>query len=762
MRNRTMALLAAAICAAGSAGAQESSARPVIRTETRVVLVDTVVTDKKGNYVRDLSAKDFRVWEDNKEQTITSVSFQAEPATPAQRKGYMILLFDNATLDANNQMQAKQAASRLFEMEGAEDRATAIAAFAGTFQILQNFTSDTERLKLAVSRVPPAIGRGRMSGRSESGLMGADASSATQPMGSRGQAAGMSDAADDQMTRSFLITLAALARNVSAVPGRKTLVLFTAGFSVKAHAMGEFNAALNACNRANVALYPVDSRGLGPFRGSLDWGGGAWAGLAGRTGVALAAGPVLGIANFLTAALESGQQAPPGGGGGQAPPGGGGTTPPGGGGTTPPGGGGTTPPGGGTGRGGTGLPGTGTGRVPIPGDTSGRGSTPGQQGPQWDAINRMESIAMDSRATLSALADGTGGFVIRNTNDLLEGLQKIVKEEHEYYLLGYTPPETSKDACHTLRVKVSRGGTAVRFRNSYCFSKPVDILAGTPAERDLQTRLAGAQPGETPASMQAPFFYSAPNTARVNLTMEIPSAGIRFDKVKGKLHAEVNVLAMAYQGEGRIAARSSDVVKLDFDNQAAVDAFKQKPLHYENQFEIAPGRYNLKVAFSQPGGGFGKVESPVVVDPYDGNQFSMSALTLSRQVRQVQDDVSVGLAMIEGRSPLVARNLQYTPSGENRFSQGERFRIYVEMYDPQLLAGASAVTARISTVDRKTGKQMSASDLGNVSAFARPGTNTIAIGLTMPALPPGSYRTELKAAAAGSGEVARTVDFEVQ
>ena len=142
MRNRTMALLAAAICAAGSAGAQESSARPVIRTETRVVLVDTVVTDKKGNYVRDLSAKDFRVWEDNKEQTITSVSFQAEPATPAQRKGYMILLFDNATLDANNQMQAKQAASRLFEMEGAEDRATAIAAFAGTFQILQNFTSD--------------------------------------------------------------------------------------------------------------------------------------------------------------------------------------------------------------------------------------------------------------------------------------------------------------------------------------------------------------------------------------------------------------------------------------------------------------------------------------------------------------------------------------------------------------------------------------------------------------------------------------------
>ena len=34
----------------------------VIRTETRVVLVDAVVTDKKGGYVRDLTKKDFKVW----------------------------------------------------------------------------------------------------------------------------------------------------------------------------------------------------------------------------------------------------------------------------------------------------------------------------------------------------------------------------------------------------------------------------------------------------------------------------------------------------------------------------------------------------------------------------------------------------------------------------------------------------------------------------------------------------------------------------
>ncbi len=57
-----------------------SGSIPTIKTETRLVLVDTVVTDKQGHYIRDLSAKDFKVWEDNKEQPITSFSSESDAA----------------------------------------------------------------------------------------------------------------------------------------------------------------------------------------------------------------------------------------------------------------------------------------------------------------------------------------------------------------------------------------------------------------------------------------------------------------------------------------------------------------------------------------------------------------------------------------------------------------------------------------------------------------------------------------------------------
>ncbi len=55
----------------------------VIRKESKLVLVDAVVTDKKGNYVRDLTQNDFKVFEDNKEQPVSTFSTGADAATQA-------------------------------------------------------------------------------------------------------------------------------------------------------------------------------------------------------------------------------------------------------------------------------------------------------------------------------------------------------------------------------------------------------------------------------------------------------------------------------------------------------------------------------------------------------------------------------------------------------------------------------------------------------------------------------------------------------
>src|ERR1700733_6166887 len=101
----------------------------VIRTETRVVLVDTVVTDKKGNYVRNLTAKDFKVWEDNKEQPIKTFTFQSDPASPNSQRRYIVLFFDNSTMDFGAQAQARQAAAKFIDANAGPNRMMAIVNF---------------------------------------------------------------------------------------------------------------------------------------------------------------------------------------------------------------------------------------------------------------------------------------------------------------------------------------------------------------------------------------------------------------------------------------------------------------------------------------------------------------------------------------------------------------------------------------------------------------------------------------------------------
>src|SRR5271154_3090251 len=222
----------------------------VIRRETRLVLVDTVVTDKKGNYVRDLTQKDFKVFEDNKEQTILSFSMgtdQTIQANNGQRR-YLILFFDNSTMDAPDQIQARGAAAKFIDANASPDHLMAVVDFGGSLRIMQNFTANTASLQAAVSGTKGSY---------------VDPNAASQPVTIASSGAlSLSNAEADFGARSMLLAVRSLAKNLRSVPGRKMLVLFSGGFPLTPEADSELTATIDACNKANVAIYALDARGL--------------------------------------------------------------------------------------------------------------------------------------------------------------------------------------------------------------------------------------------------------------------------------------------------------------------------------------------------------------------------------------------------------------------------------------------------------------------------------------------------------------------
>jgi hypothetical protein len=383
-------------------------------------------------------------------------------------------------------------------------------------------------------------------------------------------------------------------------------------------------------------------------------------------------------------------------------------------------------------------------------------------------IPKMPESTTSNQNMMFALASGTGGFVIHETNDLLGGLDRIGKEQNEYYILGYTPPDSDEGSCHTLRVKVDRGGTEVRSRSGYCNAKPVDFLAGNSIEKGLENRAAAAQAGNVAASMQLPFFYTAPNQARVNVAMEISTEALKFEKQKGKYHAEINVLGIAYLPDGSVGARFSDIVKLESEDKKQMEAMKERPLHYENEFPVAAGHYNLKVVFDSGGQNFGKLETQLIVDPYEPKQFSMSGIALSKELHPA-GDLGVGLdaLLIEDRTPLITQGMQIVPYGSNRFKKTDPVIFYMEIYEPLLVnpdpQKPAVLAFQLRVLDAKTGEQKEDSGLLGIQT-PKGGVPVVPVGgkIPMASLTAGSYVVELKAVDSAGKEFKRSANIEVE
>src|ERR1700727_2112863 len=124
--------------------------------------------------------------------------------------------------------------------------------FGGSLQIVQNFTPDADRLAKAVS----GIYSPNISSNPNSRDVNAD------ELNTLGVPNMPQNSEASFSTYTLLLAIRNLAKNLASIPGRKSLILFTAGFPLDSEVTSELTATIDACNKANVAVYPLVVRGL--------------------------------------------------------------------------------------------------------------------------------------------------------------------------------------------------------------------------------------------------------------------------------------------------------------------------------------------------------------------------------------------------------------------------------------------------------------------------------------------------------------------
>jgi VWFA-related protein len=635
---RPSALLMVAGLLAAAVRAQEPAPPPTFGSEVEVVVVDVVVTAKGGAPLPDLRREDFSVTEDGAPQELQTFdavdvgagapSEEEEPAGPAPKVSLntgpqamsarsFVLVFDQDHLSPVGAFRAKAAVGQFLGF-GPRDGDTVMLVGTGggswwvtrageaktelgallkgmhgryTVQDTPDRITDWEAMRIWQDRDP--VVQEQVRRRFETYATGRQRMAEGFPV--RGtdrltDSAGKELVDSDEIlnraqevyqlsmvrNRATLVSLARVLDSMGAVRGRKTLVLFSEGF-LRDTRLEEYDTVIRTAQRANVAVYFVDVRGL------------------------------------------------------------------------------------------EGMPSSATAQF-------------GTQLPASDVAEQM-TAGLVSAAGAEDLAGSTGGFSIKNTNDLERGLLKIAQEARHYYLLGYVPKTPRNDGrWRKIGVKVARPDVDVRARQGYFSAggKKTDRVSGT-WRPGLQQAL------DSPYEFQGVplrlthhvFGEAAPGKARALLTAEVDIRGLAFAEEKGLSVDTLEYLLVAVHREtGEFQRQDQKLeLKLPPDVRASLQA---KWLAVDRELELASGDYQARlVVRDKRSGAIGSLRHDFVVPD----------LRAWRASTPVLSDALVPKVEGAPMRPVVAARRTFAP-GASLYYQ---FEVYGSGRDPA--SGQPRVTA---------------------------------------------------------------------
>ena len=122
-----------------------SGAQATFSASTQEVLVDARVVDKKGDFQRDLTRQEFKLFEDGKEQEITSFSLENDQVASHSAKHFVALVVEYEGPGLREQLM------QFVDRFAAPDLYLAVYSHVnGEMRLQQGFTQDAGRIKAAV------------------------------------------------------------------------------------------------------------------------------------------------------------------------------------------------------------------------------------------------------------------------------------------------------------------------------------------------------------------------------------------------------------------------------------------------------------------------------------------------------------------------------------------------------------------------------------------------------------------------------------
>jgi VWFA-related protein len=709
---------------ASAARAAQAPDTPVFQVQASSVLLDLVVRDKKGKLVRDLTADDFEVYEDNVRQTVDSFRVvnkgagdeadapSAASAAPApapaaaapapepaadRAQSVVAFVFDRMSADARR-MAHKTALTFTDRATGANSDLVGVFSIDLALRTLQPFTTDMEAVKVGLTLAGTQANTAFASDREEARARTEAVERAQRGLDTLQGAGGQENQSTaaiiasqqafeqaqlsmirvfDQLERDqqgFATThgLLAVVNGLKAIPGRKTIVFFSEGIAIPANVQAQFKNVITSANRANVAIYTIDSGGLRTASGTKE------------------ARDELVLASQRRLAQE---------------------------------------------------------------ENSGRGLAMRES--MTRGMERNEDVLrLNPESGLGQLANETGGFAVRDTNDARAGFLRITEEMRFHYVLAYSPTNDKMDGSYrAIAVKLKRPDLKVQARKGYLALPPAEYAVPVrefeaPALAELERK---PRPDAFPLHIAA---YSFPEEARPGLApvmVHIPGGTITWSPEGTAPHADFAVLVKIKDAQGREADRLSQEYRLSVPAEKLEAARRGEVLFYR-ETELPAGKYVAEaVAYDALAKKASVRTFPLEVPPVDATRMRLSSLMLVSRADQLTPEERK-----DTKNPLHYGEVILYPNLGTPLKKAvtPALGFYFAVY------GKDLSTARKTTIEVKQGDKVLASTVADLAAPDAGGRIQHAGALPLKALAAGDYTLKVSVSDGKSSET-RAASFTV-
>ena len=345
-------------------------------------------------------------------------------------------------------------------------------------------------------------------------------------------------------------------------------------------------------------------------------------------------------------------------------------------------------------------------------------------------------------ADFRKMSAATGGFAVVNSNSFDQALERMVKENSNYYLLGYTSTNDARDGRYRrLEVRVKRPDVIVRARDGY-------IAPSRSPTRSAATRTNATSPGDIRDVIATPLANGAVpmkvfaaafkglkgNDARVVITAEFDASKLGLASSGGTMRGSIALSSAAVSATGKVTRGQPQVIDVTLKPESYTQATAHG-LRTQSTITLSPGRYQLRVAGGNAQAGkIGSVMYDLDVPDFRKGRLALSAVALS----------TTGTDRPVTAIPTPANVLPFFPTLNREFVAGTPISLYVEAYDNDA-RDSTPIDLKVEVRGQNGQVVRSGSDQ---RARTTKGTETFVVVVPLD-VDPGSYSLHVEAAAGG-------------